>query len=258
MFKSGSEGRAAQQCAALTRLISPLLLNVALHGLEKAAGVRYIASGRQAGDTKAGSPIAIRYADDVVVLCHTRQQAEQVKARLAEWLAPRGLVFNEDKTQIVHLSTGFDFLGFNARRYGQQLLIKPSKAAIQRIRERLRTDMRVLRGSNAAAVLAALTPIIRGWAAYYRGAVSSRTFKALDNYMWKLTYKWAKRGHANKSKRWVVSRYFGKFNKFRNDYWVFGDVASGAYLVKFSWTPIVRHTLVKGRASPDDPALAEY
>lgn len=239
-------------------VISPLLLNIALHGLEKAAGVRYIASGRQAGDTKAGSPVAIRYADDVVVLCHTRQQAEQVKARLAEWLAPRGLVFNEDKTQIVHLSTGFDFLGFNARRYGQQLLIKPSKAAIQRIRERLRTEMRALRGSNAAAVLAALTPIIRGWAAYYRGAVSSRTFKALDNYMWKLTYKWAKRGHANKPKRWVVSHYFGKFNKFRNDYWVFGDVASGAYLVKFSWTLIVRHTLVKGGASPDDPALAEY
>jgi RNA-directed DNA polymerase len=239
-------------------VISPLLMNVALHGLEQAAGVRYISSGRQAGDTIAGSPVVIRYADDMIALCRTRQQAEQVKARLAEWLAPRGLVFNEDKTKIVALSTGFDFLGFNVRRYGPTLLIKPSTAAVQRIRERLRTEMRALRGSNAAAVLAALTPIIRGWAAYYRSVVSSRTFKSLDDYLWKLTYKWATHGHANKSRTWVVTRYFGKFNKFRNDHWVFGDAASGAYLVKFAWTPIVRHILVKGGASPDDPALTEY
>jgi len=238
--------------------ISPLLLNVALHGLEHAAGVRYITAGRQAGDTQPGSPVVIRYADDMVALCHSQRQAEQIKASLAEWLAPRGLVFNEDKTRIVHLSAGFDFLGFNVRRYGATLLIKPSAAAIQRIRERLRTEMRALRGSNAAAVLAALTPIIRGWAAYYRGVVSSRTFKSLDNYLWTLTYKWATRGHPNKPKTWVCARYFGKFNKFRNDHWAFGDAASGAYLIKFSWTDIVRHIPVTGGASPDDPALAEY
>jgi RNA-directed DNA polymerase len=203
--------------------------------------------------------MVIRYADDMVALCHTRQQAEQIKARLAEWLAPRGLVFNEDKTRIVHIGeSGFDFLGFSVRRYGGKLLIKPSAAAIQRIRERLRTEMRALRGSNAAAVLAALTPIIRGWAAYYRGVVSSKTFKALDNYPWTLTYKWATRSHATKPRTWVVTRYYGKHNKFRNDHGVFGDAASGAYLVKFSWTDIVRHTPVQGRASPDDPALTEY
>lgn len=239
-------------------VISPLLLNVALHGLEHAAGVRYITVGRQAGDTKPGSPVVIRYADDLVALCHTQRQAEQIKASLAEWLAPRGLVFNEDKTRIVHLSAGFDFLGFNVRRYGPTLLIKPSAAAVQRIRERLRTEMRALRGSNAAAVLATLTPIIRGWAAYYRGVVSSATFKSLDNYLWTLTYKWATRGHANKPRTWVCARYFGKFNKLRNDHWVFGDAASGAYLVKFSWTDIVRHIPVTAASSPDDPALAEY
>ena len=76
--------------------------------------------------------------------------------------------------------------------------------------------------------------------------------------MWELTRKWAIRRHANKPKQWVVARYFGKFNKFRNDHWVFGDAASGAYLVKFSWTGIVRHTLVKGGASPDDPTLTQY
>src|SRR3954468_13510012 len=104
-------------------VISPLLLNVALHGLESAAGVRYITAGRNAGDIKAGSPVVIRYADDMIALCHSQRQAEQVQASLAEWLAPRGLVFNEDKTAIVPLSTGFDFLGFNVRRYGAVLLI---------------------------------------------------------------------------------------------------------------------------------------
>jgi RNA-directed DNA polymerase len=194
-------------------VISPLLLNVALHGLEQAAGVRYRTTGNHAGETVPGSPLVVRYADDLVALCHSRQQAEQVKAKLAEWLAPRGLSFNEDKTRVVDLATGFNSLGFNVRRYDKKLLIKPSKAAVQRIRERFRTEMRALRGSNAAAVIAALNPIIKGWAAYYRGVVSKKTFSALDDYLWKLTYKWAIYSHANKPKRWVVSRYFGKFNK---------------------------------------------
>ena len=84
-------------------VISPLLLNVALHGMEAAAGVRYHHTGTRAGKVMPGCPTVIRYADDLLALCHTCEQAEQVKARLAEWLAPRGLVFNEDKTQILSL-----------------------------------------------------------------------------------------------------------------------------------------------------------
>jgi hypothetical protein len=121
-----------------------------------------------------------------------------------------------------------DFLGFNVRRYRAKLLIKPSPAAVRRLRNRLGAEMRTLRGSNATAVIATLNPIIRGWAAYYRGVVSSRIFSALDTYLWRLTYKWAKISHRNKSKKWVTARYFGKFNKFRNDHWVFGDRDSGA------------------------------
>jgi RNA-directed DNA polymerase len=240
-------------------VISPTLLNVALHGLEEAAGVRYHTTGTHAGEAVAGTPILVRYADDLVVCCHTRQQAEQVKAKLAEWLTPRGLAFNEAKTSVCHLCDGFDFLGFSVRRYPNgKLLIKPSKAAVKRFRSRLADEMRRLRGSNAMAVIAALAPITRGWAAYYRGAVASRTFSSLDNYVWRLTYKWAKHSHPGKPKRWVTARYFGKFHRFRDDQWVFGDRDSGAYLPKFSWTKIVRHTLVKGTASPDDPALAGY
>jgi RNA-directed DNA polymerase len=259
VFEAGKGFAPTEEGTPQGGVISPCLLNVALHGLEEAAGVRYRTSGTHAGDIMPGAPAAIRYADDVVVLCHSQKQAGQVKARLAEWLAPRGLAFNEDKTKIVHLSEGFDFLGVNVRRYpNRKLLIKPSKAAVRRLRERLAAEMRTLRGGNAMAVIAKLGPIIRGWTAYYRGVVSSKLFNSLDAYMWKLLYKWATWRHKNKPKRWVVGRYFGKFNKFRNDRWVFGDRDSGAYLVKFSWTAICRHVPVKGAASPDDPALAGY
>ena len=119
--------------------------------------------------------------------CHTRQEALEVRARLAAWLTPRGLAFNDDKTQVVSLREGFDFLGFNVRRYRGKLLIKPSKPAVRRIRERLRDELWSLRGSNAHAVLHRLNPIIRGWAAYYRTQVSAETFGKLDYYLWRLT-----------------------------------------------------------------------
>ncbi|MEU2032606.1 group II intron reverse transcriptase/maturase [Nocardia amamiensis] len=239
-------------------VISPVLLNIALHGMERAAGVQYRQTGRRAGDTMPGSPLLVRYADDLVALCHSRKQAEQVKARLAEWLRPRGLVFNEDKTRIVHLEEGCDFLGFTIRRYHGKLLIKPSREAVRRIRNRMRAEVRSLRRANTAAVLQRLNPIIRGWSAYYRSVVASEVFTALDDYMWKLTYRWATRAHPNKPRHWVTARYYGKFNTSRQDQWVLGDRDSGAYLLKFAWTKIVRHQMVHGSASPDDPALATY
>jgi RNA-directed DNA polymerase len=240
-------------------VISPLLLNVALHGLEQAAGVRYAKLGNDAAQTVTGAPALVRYADDLLAMCHTREQAEQVKAQLAEWLAPRGLVFNEAKTRIVHLDQGCDFLGFNIRRYPNgKLLIKPSSKATRRIRQRLSAAMRSLRGTNAIAVIAAINPMVRGWAAYYRSVVSKDVFATVDNHLWQLTYRWALRAHPNKSKHWVITRYFDQFNPSRADRWVFGDRDSGAFLVRFVWTKIVRHQMVTGTSSPDDPTLSQY
>ena len=220
-----------------------MLLNIALHGMEAAAGVRYLSSG----SIRVDSPALIRYADDLVVLCHTKQDAAQIKARLARWLESRGLAFNEAKTRVVNLNEGFDFLGFNVRRYGQKPLIRPSKTAVRRIRERLRDELRSLRGSNAHTVIKRLNPVIRGWAAYYRTQVSAKVFGDLDHYLWQLTYKWATFSHTNKPTSWVIARYFGRFNRSRQDRWVFGDRASGAYLHRFAWTGIVRHQIVRYR-----------
>jgi Group II intron, maturase-specific domain len=159
----------------------------------------------------------------LIALCHSRDQAHEVKAALAEWLTPRGLTFNDDKTRIVSVDDGFDFLGFNVRRYPNgKLLITPSTTAVRRLRQRLRAEMRASRGANVGAVLRAINPIVRGWAAYYRTVVSSATFHRLDDHLWKLAYKWATHSHQNKPKRWIMSRYFGRFNPARNDHWVFG------------------------------------
>jgi RNA-directed DNA polymerase len=239
-------------------VISPVIMNVALHGMEQAAGVRYWEGGATLRAVP-GTPVLVRYADDLAVLCATRAQAEQVKERLSGWLEPRDLAFNEAKTRIVHLSQGFDFLGFSIRRYPNgKLLTKPSKEAMRRIRERLSAEAIAMRGANADALIARLNPIITGWAAYYRIGVSKRAYGTLDAHLWRLAWKWAKFSHPNKPRRWIITRHFGMFNPARQDKWVLGSRETGFYLRKFAWTKIVRHRMVAGRASPDDPALTGY
>jgi RNA-directed DNA polymerase len=162
VFEAGSGFAPTGEGTPQGGIISPVLLNVALHGLEEAAGVRYRTTGKD-GYARNDSPVLVRYADDFVACCLTRQQAEGVRERLTEWLAGRGLSFNQDKTRIVPLTQGFDFLGWTFRRYPSgKLLITPSKAAIRTHREKLAAEMRRLRGSNATAVIAALSPLIRG------------------------------------------------------------------------------------------------
>ena len=169
-------------------MVSPLLLNVALHGMEQAAGARYDTTGKYAGRIVKGCPAAIRYADDFVVLCHTRQEALEVKARLAGWLAPRGLAFNEDKTRVVSLDEGFDFLGFNVRRYGGKPLIKPSKAADQTDpgeaphRDALPAREQRSRGDQKAQ------PDHPGLGRLLPDAGISEVFNQLDQYLWRLTW----------------------------------------------------------------------
>lgn len=229
-----------------------------MQGMEEAAGARY---GKNC-HAKPGTPVVVTYADDFVALCHSRQEAEQARDKLSTWLKPKGLSFNQDKTRIVRLDDGFGFLSFTIRRYrtkdGTKVLIKPSMDALKKIRRRLGEELRDLRGATPAAVIGQLNPVIRGQASYYRTGVSTRAFAALDDHLWWHTCKWACRRHPNKSRKWVTARYFGAFSKARNDKWVFGDRDSGAYLHKYAWTKIVRHVMVTGRASPDDPALAQY
>jgi RNA-directed DNA polymerase len=243
-------------------VISPLLLNVALHGMEKALGVRHTPQGQIAGERAV-----VRYADDFVVFCESREDADRVKEKiLPPWLAERGLCLSEEKTRIVHLSEGFEFLGFHVRHYraprttrtGFKLLIRPSPKGIIRKRQELRELWLGLKGHSLDAVLKRLNPIIRGWANYYRPVVASRVFGEMDRWMYLRQKRFVKHRHPNKPGKWRRNRYWGKLNPERNDIWVFGDKHTGAYLLKFSWFTIVRHVLVRGTASPDDPSLRDY
>lgn len=238
--------------------ISPLLLNIALQGMEAAAGVAYDPRGY----VKVGCPTVITYADDFVALCHTREQAQTVRDRLSVWLKDRGLSLNQEKTRIGRIDAGFDFLSFTIRRYyvrgGTKVLTKPSRTALKKIRRRNAQELRVLRSADPAEVIRTMNPIIKGQANYYRPGASKKAFQGLDNHLWQHLYKWARRRHPRKSRRWVTTRYFGQFHPTRRNQWVFGDRKTGAYLHQYAWTKIVRHVPVPGRHSPDDPALAQY
>jgi RNA-directed DNA polymerase len=242
-------------------VVSPLLANIALHGMEEALGVKQSKQGHLLSQRAV-----VRYADDFVVFCETREDAERAQAILEEWLRERGLTFSQEKTRIVHLSEGFNFLGFNIRHYrmpkttrtGWKLLTKPSKEAVQKCRDHLKAEWESLKGGNVPAILRRLNPMIRGWANYHRTGTAKETFSKLDTWMFRREVRYVKHTHPTKPKEWTQSRYWGRLNLDRNDHWVFGNKHTGAYLLKFSWFPIERHTLVKGRASPDNPALKDY
>jgi len=240
-------------------VISPLLANIALHGMEVALGMKY------RRDHIECSRAVVRYADDFVVFCESREDAETIIQILAAWLGRRGLTLSTEKTRIVHLTQGFDFLGFNIRHYkdprtrtGYKLRITPSKESVTALRKKLRDEWLRLRGTSAQAVLIRLNPIIRGWANYFRRAVASRIFSKLDYWMFRRTVRYVEHTHPNKPWHWKKNRYWGQLNPKRKDTWVFGDKRTGGYLLKFSWFDIERHILVKGRSSPDDPGLREY
>ena len=236
-------------------LISPLLANIALHGMEQALGIRYDRRGQIMGNR-----IVIRYADDFVCLCETQEDARVVINHLNQWLKTRGLKLNEEKTKIVHITEGFDFLGFNVRHYedrssksGYKLLIKPNKQAVKDIKLKIKQVWLKHQACNVKTIIAKLNPIIRGWANYYKVGVSRKVFESLDAWMHKRARRYAKRMHPKKNETWRKERYFGRFNLKRNDKWVFGDFSSGIHLLKFSWFKVKRHVLVPGLSSPDDP-----
>src|SRR5229473_3985273 len=240
---------------------SPLLANIALHGMEEAIGVTYDYRGQL-----IGKRAVVRYADDFVCFCETKEDAQRVQRILVEWLKVRGLTLSEEKTRIVHLTEGFDFLGFNVRHYpapqtsrtGWKLLIKPSKESVQDMRTKLKVLWEKAHGMNVQTVLGKFNPVIRGWANYFRTAVAKEIFSGLDRWMFYKEDRYTRRMHPKKSTDWRHRTYWGRFQLDRLDPWVFGDKQTGGHLLKFSWVPIERHVLVKGTASPDDSRLADY
>ncbi len=250
--------------------ISPLLANIALHGLEEA--VMKLASTQREKQRLT----VVRYADDFVVMHESKEMIDKAQMVVAEWLKEMGLELKAEKTKITHTlkgeKPGFDFLGFNIRQYevgknrtgksgqgtplGFKTLIKPSNKSIGKHKERLAEVVASHKAAPQAALISRLSPIIRGWSNYYRSVVSKETYFDMDNYLWNILWQWAKRRHPHKSSHWIVRKYWS----VDQDDWRFrckagkGEVT----LYKHSETEIVRHVKVKGAASPYDGNLTYW
>jgi RNA-directed DNA polymerase len=257
-------------------VLSPLLANVALHGLETAITMAFPRRHNQwQGDRvrrEAWKPRVVRYADDFVVLHQDLAVIEQAQQIASTWLADLGLELKPSKTRIVHtLEThaeqppGFDFLGFTVRQFragqthtawstgttatplGFQTLIRPSKAAMHQHAAHLRTMVHGHQTATQAALIAQLNPRIRGWSAYYRTVAASDAFRTMDEKVYHQLRRWAKRRHRDKSGHWIASKYW----RLETGTWTFG-VKDGPRLRKHSEARIWRHVKVRGRKSPYD------
>jgi len=255
-------------------IISPLLANIALHGMEKALGIKYTLCKRTRGiiyenHTKYSM---CRYADDFVIMCRTKEEAENVRVLLANYLSERGLTLADEKTKITHAEEGFDFLGFNVRRYnvtifkkgqqpqpGKKLLIKPSKDSVKALRAKIKDVYAGAKGANAQALIGRLNPIITGTANYWRTQVAKEIFNDIDCYLWKKTERWITRSHPRKNWKWIKDRYFkpDRTGQSRSK-WILTAPDTGNQLKRMSWTEIKRHEIIKHSATPFDSALTEY
>jgi RNA-directed DNA polymerase len=231
-------------------VISPLLANIGLHGLEN-----YIKST----NSKLG---VVRYADDFIVTAKDKGSLETVQIQIQQWLSNKGLELSAEKTLITSIEDGFDFLGFNHRHFNGKLLIKPSKKKVLDFCKRLGEEIVLLNGQEQQVIIRKLNPILRGFANYYKGVVSKETFGYISYRVWSYLWRWAKRRHPNKNTKWVRKRYFKTIN---GNKWTFATITSDRQgkekdliLYPIAYTPIERHIKVKGSASPDDPSLREY
>ena len=252
-------------------VISPLLANVALHGLENdtRAALREDLFEYQkrkhgkASRTLSGRTLSvIRYADDFVVLHESEEIVLKAKDFIEQWLKGIGLELKPSKTRIAHTLNprqdelpGFDFLGFTVRQFpsketklGRKLLIKPSKESVKRHNRSIRDALRAMRGAPQDAVIRKLNPIVKGWSRYYCSAVSRKAFEWLGDQTHGKLWRWACFRHSHKGERWIKRKYFRAHG---GDLWRF-MTHDGLFLMRHGDHAIKRHVKVQGTKSPYD------
>lgn len=245
-------------------LLSPLLANIALHGLEDCLNISYHEYHSSKGYTTFvtyGKYRVVRYADDFLIFARNKEDIEAIPFILNEYLDDRGLILSEDKTCITTIFRGFNFLGFNAKiEKDNKCIIKPSKDSIKKAKGKIRDIFEYAKGQNVEYLIDKLIPVIDGTAEFWKPMVSSKAFSNLDNYIWKKTWKFLKRLHHNKSSAWIVNKYFLKPEKDdeHQDKWILTDPNTGKQLKRISWTKIERHTMIKHNYSPLDKSKSDY
>ena len=216
-------------------IISPILANMTLDGIEKILSERF----------PKMKVHFIRYADDFLVIAPSKEIAEDACEIIGNFLAIKGLELSAEKTVITHIDEGFDFLGWNFRKYKGTLLIKPSQKSIKAITQTLKTIVSKAKVWTQDELIKTLNPIIRGWTNYHRHIVAKDTFRKLDSYLWEITWQWGKRRHHNKGRKWIASKYW---HSEGNRNWVFRTKVTK--LLEFSDAKILRHAMPKLDANP--------
>lgn len=263
--------------------ISPLLTNIALHGMQQrieecfpSDKARRILNSKRLFGKEVKAPTLIVYADDLVLICEELTVVQQCQQIISEWIGELGLELKPEKTRLVHTlnehedeKPGFNFLGFNIRQYrvgkhhsgetskgkklGFKTIIKPSREKLQAHYRALNEYVEKNKSSSQAALISFLNPIIRGWSNYQSPWNSKETFSKLDHLLWRRLYRWGKRRHPNKGKKWVVRKYWQAVGD-RN--WVFASSRKeyGSYnlLLHSSFPAGLRWTKVQGTRSPYD------
>jgi RNA-directed DNA polymerase len=198
----------------------------------------------------------------MTITAETKEDIEAIVPIIEEWLQPRGLELNQEKTKITHIEDGIDFLGFHIQQFKGRCYTMPQKEKVLALLDRIRTWLKQNVGAKPEAVIFTLNPILRGWGNYYRHGVSKKTFSYIDHQVWKALWQWASKRHPQKGKKWIAKKYF---MPPRGRRWTFfttvenrKDRKSLLRLVQLSDIPIERHIKVRGTASPDDPELIDY
>ena len=236
-------------------IISPLLSNVALTYLDEVVRDRYTFG------KKKTNPI-VRYADDFVIITENEAQAQEIKSYIGEELKNRiGVELSDDKTRITNISDGFDFLGFNIRKYKnrdiEKLLIMPSKKNVKKVIQKLQDtfDWVLQNGRSIDTLIRLHNPIIRGWANYYRHFVSKRTFSYIMDRYWDMTSRFLMKKYPNQLKSNWTKLFYTMVDK---DRWNLHDRNTGATIIKMSKIPIIRYTKVRGDIRVYDSEATEY
>ena len=242
-------------------IISPTLANMTLDGLQTMLAKRY----RSRGISKKAIPPKVnlvRYADDFIITGINKEILEsEIMPLVKEFLSVRGLTLSEEKTKITHIDEGFDFLGFNVRKYNGKLLIKPSKEKVKKFLDKIRETIESNKTCKQDTLIRFLNPKITGWVNYYKHCVASETFSKADHQIfWKLM-QWSKRRHPMKNTNWVTRKYFRKIGnmnwRFAVDY-NFKGVKRTMMLKRLSDTKITRYVKTQCDANPYDPEWKEY
>lgn len=238
-------------------IIGPTITLMALSGLEKK--LKSLFKFKRPG-YKVN---VIFYADDFIVTGKSQELLEKsIKPIIEGFLKEVGLEISQEKSKITHIETGFNFLGFNVRKYNGKLLIKPSKESIKNFLKEIKGVIRNNVSIKTEELINILNPKIIGWINYYRHVVSSRVFSYIDNQIFKAIYRWCCRRHSNKGKTWITKKYF---RRQRLNNWRFHAMVKDKdgknlplYLYLARETAIKRYIKIKSTAKIYDPEFKEY